>query len=255
MIKARSIIAFVTQLLAVTVLATGATVSAADFEPHSAHYDVRIKMFKGSMVTGLQAEKGVFTGTSEIRARGLARLAAKGTIENRSQFRLSNDAVQPLAFEGNDSISKRKKKATLDFDWEALRVTGLTSQKNSGELVENQVNDPVEDGTHDAVSLQYALMHDLQKDQLRDQYILIDGSERKVINITRREPVTLRVPFGEFEAVPVEHQVEGSSRTTIFWLAEELNFLPVKIEQRRKGKRLMKAELGDYRPTEELSSL
>ncbi len=97
-------------------------------------------------------------------------------------------------------------------------------------------------------------MHDLQNETLKEQYILIDGGERKVINIRRLENMRLRVPYGEFDVVPVEHQVESSSRVTTFWLAKELGYLPVKIEQRRKGKRLMMAELGDYRPLTELTS-
>lgn len=224
-------------------------------EPHVAEYAVKIKVLKGAMVTGLEATDEGFVGTSAISPRGFARLATKGSIENRSVFRLGDDGVQPLAFSGKDTISKRKKLAELEFDWDAQRVTGVASEKKSGERVEVDVDEPVEEAMHDAISLQYALMHDLQHDGLRDQYVLIDGGKRKVINITALDKVLLRVPFGEFDVLPVQHQVEGSSRVTTFWLAQELNYLPVKIEQHRKGKRLMRAELGSYRPTAELSSL
>lgn len=238
-------------LIAVLALTAGIAVSAAEFEPHRAYYDVRIKVFRGSMVTQLQSDQSGYTGTSQISPRGFARLASNGTIENRSLFRLTANGVQPLAFEGSDTISKRKKQATLNFDWDSLRVTGTASQKKSGKRIETLVDAPVEDDMHDAISLQYALMHDLQNDGLKSQYVLADGDELKIINITQLESTTLRVPYGEFEVVPVQHQVESSSRVTTFWFAKALNYLPVKIEQRRKGKRLMKAELGDYQlPTE-----
>jgi len=255
MLEIRYNFVFASLLALLIALVASATVSAADFEPHSARYDVRIKILKGSMVTELQQAESGFIGTSHISPRGFARFATKGRIENRSQFRLTDAGVQPVAFEGQDSISKRKKKASLNFDWEAQRVTGLASQKKSGKRIETQVDAPVEDGMHDAVSLQYALMYDLQKGTLKDQYVLIDGGERKVINITKHETIKLRVPYGEFDVVPVEHQVESSSRVTTFWWAKELGYLPVKSEQRRKGKRLMMAELGDYRLLSELSSL
>ncbi len=144
----------VTWLLPLFALTAGLTVSAAsaaDFEPHSAQYDVRIKIFKGAMVTELQQGENGFTGTSHISPRGFARLASKGTIENRSEFRLTDAGVQPVAFDGEDSISKRKKKASLNFDWEGRRVTGLASQKRSGKRIETQVDAAVEDGMHDAV--------------------------------------------------------------------------------------------------------
>ncbi len=233
-------------LIAIMALSAGFA-TAAELEPHRAFYDVRIKVFKGSMVTELQAADGAaYTGTSEITPRGFARLASKGTIENQSLFRLTDSGVQPLAFQGSDTISKRKKHANLNFDWDSLRLTGTASQKKSGKRIETAVDAPMENGLHDAISLQYALMHDLQQDDLKDRYTLADGDQLKTINITRLETTSLRVPYGEFNVVPVQHQVEGSSRVTTFWFARELNFLPVKIEQHRKGKRLMKAELGDY---------
>lgn len=231
--------------------AAAATATAAELKPHTAYYDVKIKVLRGLMVTELQSDANGYVGTSAISPRGLARLATNGTIENRSVFRLTDQGVQPLAFEGKDTISKRKKQATLDFDWDALRVTGLASEKKSGERVETEFDETLENGMHDAVSLQYALMHDLENDDLRNQYLLADGDELKTINITRLDTTTLRVPYGEFEVVPVQHQADSSSRVTTFWFAKALNYLPVKIEQHRKGKRLMKAELGDYRPVTE----
>lgn len=236
-----------TWLLAAAALATGWSAAAdTELEPHSAYYDVRINVLRGEMVTRLQADPDGFTGTSEISPRGFARLATNGTIENRSQFRLTDSGVQPLAFTGKDTISKRKKQADLNFDWDLQRVTGTASQKKSGKRIETSVDAPVEEDLHDAISLQYALMHDLQNGTLKTRYTLADGDELKKINITQLETTTLRVPYGEFEVIPVQHQVETSSRVTTFWFARELNYLPIKIEQRRKGKRLMKAELGKY---------
>ena len=40
-------------------------------------------------------------------------------------------------------------------------------------------------------------------------------------------PREIRVPAGEFTAVGVQHQAEGSSRVTTLWCVEELDFLPV----------------------------
>ncbi|MEM7081483.1 MAG: DUF3108 domain-containing protein [Pseudomonadota bacterium] len=239
---------FVTRFLVVSAAAVVAAVPSvhADFQAHSAYYDVRINVLKGAMTTELRKDEAGYRGTSRIKPRGLARFATRGEIVNQSIFQLSDQGVQPLAFTGSDMISKRKKQASLNFDWDALRVTGQAAQKKSGKRIETVIDTEAETDMHDAISLQYALMHDLHNDALKAHYTLLDGSDIKRINITRLEPAALRVPYGEFDVVPVQHQVEGSSRITTFWLAEELGYLPIKIEQTRKGKRLMRAELGNY---------
>ncbi|MCH8944992.1 MAG: hypothetical protein IH910_09435 [Proteobacteria bacterium] len=54
---------------------------------------------------------------------------------------------------------------------------------------------------------------------------------------------------GSYEAVGIQHQAEGSSRITTLWCVEELGYLPVVIEQHRKGKLKFRASLQKYTPT------
>ena len=69
-------------------------------------------------------------------------------------------------------------------------------------------------------------------------------SEVRVIsNIGRRE---VKVPHGTYNAVGIQHRKEGSDRITTLWCAEELDYLPVLIEQHRDGKRALRAELRKY---------
>jgi len=56
------------------------------------------------------------------------------------------------------------------------------------------------------------------------------------------------VPFGRFEAIGIQHQATNSSRITTLWCVEELGYLPVLIEQHRKGKLRVRAVLTDYQP-------
>jgi hypothetical protein len=56
------------------------------------------------------------------------------------------------------------------------------------------------------------------------------------------------VPAGKFEVIGIQHQAEGSRRVTTLWCAEELDYLPVIIEQHRKGKLRVRATLNKYSP-------
>ena len=59
-----------------------------------------------------------------------------------------------------------------------------------------------------------------------------------------------RFDAGEFDVIGIRHQAEGSKRATTLWCAAELGYLPVVIEQHRKGKLRVRATLTDYTPTE-----
>ncbi len=60
----------------------------------------------------------------------------------------------------------------------------------------------------------------------------------------------VRTPAGKFEAVGIQHQAENSSRVTTLWCVPELGYLPAVIEQHRKGKLRMRAQLKKYSPFE-----
>ena len=82
----------------------------------------------------------------------------------------------------------------------------------------------------------------------QEQYFLQDAEKLKSLSIRNIGNETLAVPFGQFEATGIQHQADGSSRQTTLWVVEELGYLPVIIEQRRKGKLQVRAVLLDYRP-------
>ena len=46
----------------------------------------------------------------------------------------------------------------------------------------------------------------------------------------------------------MQHQKEGSSRRTLLWLAPELDYLPVLIEQYRRDELKVRATLRNYTP-------
>ena len=78
----------------------------------------------------------------------------------------------------------------------------------------------------------------------------------EMFEIDRLRPVNVRtigkrrvdVPAGEFDDIGIQHQAEGSKRVTTLWCARELDYLPVIIEQHRKGKLKVRATLTEYRP-------
>jgi hypothetical protein len=100
------------------------------------------------------------------------------------------------------------------------------------------------------VSIQYVLMHDLLDDGPNTQYRMFDVDKLKTVNVRSIGHKQIKVPAGTFNAIGIQHQAENSSRVMTLWCAEELDYLPIIIEQHRKGKLRVRATLRSYKPTD-----
>ena len=221
-----------------------ASVSTAGAEtsltPHTAEYKIKISVLGGRLVTSLAETTDGYRAESSIRATGMSRIIASGEIRESSEFKPTNAGLRPDRFVSSDGLSRDKETVDFQFDWEAGLISGLLNGQD--------FETPVEGIVHDRVSLQYGLMHDLSNGVHRSDYYLQDAEKFKPLSITNIGSKSVKVPFGMFEAIGVQHQAEGSSRVTTLWCVEELGFLPVIIEQHRKGKLRVRAVLTAYSP-------
>jgi hypothetical protein len=101
---------------------------------------------------------------------------------------------------------------------------------------------------HDGVSIQYELMYDLLNGGPDSSYVLFDVDKMRVANVRNVGTRNFKTKAGEYEAVGIQHQKQGSSRVTTLWCAPDLNYLPVVIEQHRKDKLKFRATLTSYTP-------
>ena len=77
----------------------------------------------------------------------------------------------------------------------------------------------------------------------------------RIANVTNAGTRQVETKAGTFTAVGIRHQKEGSSRVTTMWCVEALGYLPVIIEQHRKGKLNFRATLVNYAPLSSDSTL
>ena len=123
----------------------------------------------------------------------------------------------------------------MTFDWSASELTGTVNDADVRIALDGIV--------HDRVAIQYQLMHDLLNGGAHERYVLFDIDEFKTLIVRNVGIRRISTPAGTFTAVGIQHQAENSSRITTLWCVEELGYLPVLIEQHRKGKLRMRAEL------------
>lgn len=227
-------LAFIT----IAVLAMPAA-SAADLTPHTAEYKVKIKILSGRLNTELRATESGYVATHVVKPTGLARLRG-GKMQVQSEFETAAEGVMPVAFHELDTI-RDDPETRIQFDWTANQASGTVGRE--------EVVLQLDGISHDNVSIQYELMHDLLNGGPSETYVLFDVDKMRVANVRNIGTKSFKTKAGRFEAVGIQHQKEGSSRVTTLWCAPDLDYLPVVIEQHRKGKLNFQATLTKYNPT------
>lgn len=223
--------------LLVAGMAATAPTSAAELTPHTARYDVRIKLISGRLDTELRTTTDGYFARHVIRATGLSRIFTGGRMDFSSEFRAGPDGLAPVWYHAVDTI-RDDPETRIRFDWDTNEAAGTFG--NEEVLVE------LDGIAYDKVSIQYELMHDLLNGGTGETYVLFDVEKLRVAHVTRVGQKSVATQAGVFDVVGVRHQREGSSRATTFWFAPQLDYLPVIIEQHRKGKLNFRASLTEY---------
>ncbi|MEL7187878.1 MAG: DUF3108 domain-containing protein [Pseudomonadota bacterium] len=223
-------------LLALPPMAMG---SDPTLVPHRAEYKVKFSVASGRLNTELRGDDEAYTARYVVKPTGIAKVLVGGRMDVTSEFQVDDGGVRPTGFQSKDTI-RNDPDVNLAFDWTTNQAVGTVG-------TDDAVFD-IEGFAYDFVSLQYELMYDLLHGETDATYLIFDVDKMRVANVTRGETKKVKTRYGSFEAVSVSHQREGSSRVTTFWCVEELGYLPVIMEQHRKGKLNFRASLVKYAP-------
>lgn len=211
--------------------ALGPAAAAAEALPtYEAHYRVEYRgRHVGSSEQGIayDAARQTYLFGTKTRARGLARLIAPGLVTEESRFAYENGKIRPLEFSFEDGTRRGKDNLHIAFDWDR-GIAVVTDADGPTEL-------PLHNGVLDRGSMQVAVMRDMATPTGPDRYVLADADSLRTYEYEPAGEETVTTPAGEFRTVAFMQRREGSSRTMTVWAAPELQYLPVKIEQRRDG--------------------
>lgn len=206
--------------------------------PFEAEYRVRMKGLGGTMTLRLARSDSGYLATSRLKPRGLASMLAGGEVEETTEFDIVDHRVRPLRYTLRDTIGRNDDTGRLTFDWDQAVATGKDNEQDLEYSIDAM--------TVDRASLQYALMMDLARGRSAAAYTMLDGDRRKPLVIEQAGERSVDVPLGTYSVREVRHQTRGSSRRAVLYLADELGFLPVRIEQYKDDKLRVRAELVSY---------
>lgn len=221
------------------VLASASTVAAGNGLPEPlAPFEARYLLTDGSTRVGsadigLEPVNEGWRYHSRVKPEGLYALLA-GPVEDTTWLEKHDDGLRPVRFEHVGS--EPGEEITVQFDWRSGRA--LVSGPDG------ETSMPLAPRTHDQFSAMLAVIQAFADGQQRLELPSIDNegeAEPLVFEHAGTTPVT--VPLGTYETVHVRRVRENSKRETESWLAPSLGWVPVRIEQRKKGKLVARMEL------------
>ena len=241
--------------------ATAQSINSGDIAPFEAVYEVGNNFISAGDARLRLSNKGnLWEYSLDIKPKGVFKLAGKGRINEKSTFTLvESDGevfLQPQSYQYRQD-DERRRKVNARFDWENDTVT----YEYRGKTVTESFADPLLDRLTATLLIMNALRHDFQQAELP----VFDSAKIKQVKFVNEGHEPLRTRQGRIDTIRVSNRnATGGSRETITWFAPSLDYLPVKIEHKKRGdlvvrlslmsleNRVTSLELGEALPVDEV---
>ncbi|BFM17212.1 hypothetical protein R50073_33950 [Maricurvus nonylphenolicus] len=208
-------------LLATTLIASSHSLASQPL-PFEAVYQAN---YSGLKVTAKRSLKKLPNGNHELRFSAKSWIAS---IEEFSQFQW-NDSGQlvPQLYEYHRTGLGKDRHAVLTFDWQEGKVTNNVQQK--------PWSMDVPQATLDKLSYQLQLRNDLLNASPDLQYQVADGGRLKDYSFELMGEEVLQTPIGKVNTVKIKRiRAADKKRITYLWLAQDWNYLVVRLRQQEK---------------------
>lgn len=193
---------------------------------YEAHYDIKYFGIKvGESIHRLHRRKnGIYH--FEARTNPVLEFLPYRYVES-SDFSWENGKIIPQNYFYDIHEGKRIKKGNVTFDWVAKVVANTVSSKPWRKPITEDLQDKITQVLH--------LRYDLIQGNTELVYTVAEDDEIKpyAFRILGEEEIT--TALGTFTTIKVEHVHRKGHRTNT-WFAKKLNYLPVKLNQIRKGR-------------------
>jgi len=198
--------------------------------PYQATYVVKYRGFTAGMLQ-FNLSKGAdntYMYETHVKPGLLARLFIGPDAVERTIMQVDTNGVRPLSWYSEDGKSNTSRDGSLDFDWNNKRVTGTVEDES--------VDMPLKSGVQDRLSMQVAVLAALQNNTQPGAIILIDGEQVKRYTYELKGEQQVVTGSGRYDTIIYESTRKGSSRIKRVYHSPELSYIPVRVEDLRKGK-------------------
>lgn len=215
-------------------------IEPGDIAPFEVVYEVGNHLINaGTAKLSLTRDEDLWTYSLSTTPRGILKLAGKGQIDEQSTFRLAREdgelLIEPQTYRFRQD-DERRRQVDATFDWENKTITHSYRGKEQTESFDKPVID--------RLSATLLMMNQLRRGFESAELEVFDTGRMKQVAFTNAGEETLDTPLGEIETIRViNSKIGDSSRQTTTWFAPSLDFIPIKIEQRKRGELVARLNL------------
>jgi len=222
-----------------TALATGTSIAtigalsmtaptlanAKTIQPSSANYSFTVEdKYKGSATRTLKKSGNTWKYDVNARVAGVASAAQSST------FTINGNSVIPSQASTTYKLLGMGRTHKLDFNPSAKKVTsnykGKTTTMDMGQQA------------FDDLSLEVQIRQDLLNGKFSGNYYMAKKNKVEKTPFKKSGNTKITVPAGTFDTVRIDRIHDDNSRSTSFWLAPSLDYLPIKVSQINDGKKM-----------------
>ncbi|MDO4223721.1 MAG: DUF3108 domain-containing protein [Acinetobacter sp.] len=218
----KSIKTFCTSAVLACVASVGFTPSAWALSPFKADYQFayngknvgsatrQLSQQNGQWVYVFSAKAGVIASASETSRFSFANGIINSHNFSRTSKILVHNRSLSIAFNAaNKTINTNKDGTKRSFAWRA--------------------------GSLDELNAELQVREDLKNNALKAQYWIADAKEVEGHRFVRQGAEQVKTNAGTFNTIKVVMQHRDPQRSTTFWLAPQLDYLPVKVTHKDEG--------------------
>ncbi len=191
-----------------------------------ANYSVaKGSMTLGNLHTSLKVSGGRYSYHKYTKATGLAALLTGIKITENTDGTISGNNIRPTHYFLNKA---RRSKSKID-------KVNFSENSASGSYRGKPYKIAIVKNSQDRASLELVLARDIALNKAQLSYPVIEKGGKKQYTFQKLGNEKIQTPAGTFNTVKVKVIRSSDKRDTIFWLAKEVDYMPVKIRHREKG--------------------
>jgi len=207
------------------------SIKVGDIAPFEVVYDVGNNLITaGTARLSLSKDGDLWNYSLNTKPRGVFKLAGKGRITESSTLKLTETdgviALQPQVYQYRQDDEKRRA-VDASFNWEDNSISYTYRGVNTTE----NFSEPVLDRLSVTLVIMNALRHNFDNAQMQ----VFDNGRVKAVAFINDGTELLNTPLGKIDTVRViNRNATGGSRETTTWFAPSLDYVPIKIEHRKR---------------------
>jgi hypothetical protein len=197
----------------------------APIQPFKLDYNIKLSgIVLGKATSELRKERDDrYVYEKVAKANGLAKWFVSDVITERSEWKLVDGRPQSIRFDYTEIDGSEEKRESIVFDWSRNKAS-MTWDNQSREM-------GISPNTLDRLTVELSAVMDIRSAARPYEYQVAGKGRVKTRRFVPAGVERIELPAGSFVSLKYRLVRDDSNRrSTMFWLAEELGYLPVRME-------------------------